>query len=280
MKALFLDRDGVINEDYGYVYKKEDFKFKEGIFKLLKLFKDYQIFIVTNQSGIARKYYTETEFHKLMDWVKEEFEKQGIEIIDIEFCPHHPEITGVCECRKPNAGMILNLAQKYDIDLKNSIMIGDKDSDIQAANKAGIIKTYLVKDNLFDIINEIKLDLWNSIKKELATKKITNFKFFERDIFFMSIGQNVGYEQYGKGDVFLRPVIVLKKLSKYTFIGIPLSSQEKTGNFYFKFIFKNIDNYALLNQVRVFDIRRNKYFSGRISNSDFEKLKKQFIKLF
>jgi len=280
MKALFLDRDGVINEDYGYVYKKEDFKFKEGIFELLKLFKDYKIFIVTNQSGIARGYYTQDDFHKLMDWVKDEFKKKEIELVDVNFCPHHPDITGVCECRKPNAGMILDLAKKYNIDLKNSIMIGDKKSDIEAANKAGITKTYLVKDNLFDIINEIKLDFWNNLKKQLSNKKITNFKFFERDIFFMSIGQNVGYEQYGKGDIFLRPVIVLKKLSKYTFIGIPLSSQEKTGDFYFKFLFKNIDNYALLNQVRVFDIRRNKYFSGRISHSDFKKLKNQFINLF
>jgi len=157
-KALFLDRDGVINEDFGYVYKKEDFKFKEGIFELLKLFKDYKIFIVTNQSGIARGYYSENDFHKLMEWVKKEFKKNNIEIVDINFCPHHPDITGSCECRKPNAGMILDLAQKYGIDLANSIMIGDKKSDIQAANKAGITKTYLVKDNLFDIIEKIKKD--------------------------------------------------------------------------------------------------------------------------
>ena len=157
MKALFLDRDGVINEDYGYVYKKEDFKFKEGIFELLKLFKEYKIFIVTNQSGIARGYYSEKDFHKLMGWVKEEFYKNGIEITDINFCPHHPDITGSCECRKPNAGMILDLAKRYNIDLKNSIMIGDKRSDIEAANKAGITKTYLVKDNLFDIITQIAI---------------------------------------------------------------------------------------------------------------------------
>jgi len=157
MKALFLDRDGVINEDYGYVYKKEDFKFKDGIFELLKHFKDYKIFIVTNQSGIARGYYTENDFHKLMNWVKEEFKQKGIEIVDINFCPHHPNITGNCECRKPNPGMILDLAKKYNIDLENSIMIGDKKSDIEAANKAGIKKTYLVKDNLSDIIKTLNL---------------------------------------------------------------------------------------------------------------------------
>jgi hypothetical protein len=215
-----------------------------------------------------------------MDWVKEEFKKGGIEIVDINFCPHHPDITGSCECRKPNAGMILDLAKKYNIDLKNSIMIGDKKSDIEAANKAGITKTYLVKDNLFDIINEIKLDNWNNLKKELANKKLDNFKFYERDIFFISIGQNVGYEQYGKGREFLRPVIVLKKLSKYSFIGIPLTSKEKIGKFYFKFYFKNIDNYALLNQIRVFDIRRNKYFYGRVSSNTFDKIKQKFLDLF
>jgi len=154
MKALFLDRDGVINEDYGYVYKKEDFKFKEGIFEALKLAikKGYTIFIVTNQSGIARKYYTEDDFYQLMEWVKEEFKKRGIIIKDIKFCPHHPDITGVCECRKPNAGMILDLAKKYNIDLKNSIMIGDKDSDIEAGKKAGIGKNLKVKNNILDVI--------------------------------------------------------------------------------------------------------------------------------
>ena len=154
MKALFLDRDGVINEDYGYVYKKEDFKFKEGIFESLKLAikKGYTIFIVTNQSGIARKYYTEDDFYQLMEWVKEEFKKRGIIIKDINFCPHHPDITGVCECRKPNAGMILDLAKKYNIDLKNSIMIGDKDSDIEAGKKAGIGKNLKVKNNILDVI--------------------------------------------------------------------------------------------------------------------------------
>ena len=158
MKAVFLDRDGVINEDFGYVGKKEDFKFKDGIFELLKLLKtkNYQIFIVTNQSGIARKYYSEDDFHKLMKWMINEFQKQNIEIKDYDFCPHHPDITGECECRKPKPAMILNLSQKYNIDLKNSIMIGDNLSDIESAKNAGIKKRYLVKDSLFDIIKKIQ----------------------------------------------------------------------------------------------------------------------------
>ncbi len=125
-KGLFLDRDGVINEDYGYVYRIKDFKFKDGIFELLKLFKNYEIFIVTNQSGIARGFYDEEDFYKLMGWVKNEFKKRGIDILDVAFCPHHPDFTGVCSCRKPEPKMILDLAKKHQINLSNSIMIGDK----------------------------------------------------------------------------------------------------------------------------------------------------------
>ena len=96
MKAAFLDRDGVINEDYGYVGSKEKFEFKEGIFELLRFLqkKGYKLFIVTNQSGIARGYYNEKEFHNLMEYMTNELKKRDIEITDYEFCPHHPEISG------------------------------------------------------------------------------------------------------------------------------------------------------------------------------------------
>jgi len=158
VKAAFLDRDGVINEDFGYVGKIEDFKFKEGIFELLKLLENlgFTLFIVTNQSGIARGYYSEEGFYKLTEWMKGQFKKEGIEIKDVRFCPHHPDITGECECRKPKPGMILDLAKVYNIDLKNSIMIGDSERDIEAAKQAGIEKTFKVKDSLYDIIEKIK----------------------------------------------------------------------------------------------------------------------------
>ena len=165
MRAAFLDRDGVINEDFGYVGKIENFEFKEGIFDLLRLLQNlgFTLFVVTNQSGIARGYYTENDFFKLTEWMKKELLKQGVEIKEVRYCPHHPEITGECDCRKPKPGMILDLAKKYKIDLKNSIMIGDSNRDIEAAKRAGIKKTYKVEDSLFDIIERIKKDFKGSI---------------------------------------------------------------------------------------------------------------------
>jgi len=165
VRAAFLDRDGVINEDFGYVGKIENFEFKEGIFDLLRLLQNlgFTLFVVTNQSGIARGYYTENDFFKLTEWMKKELLKQGVEIKEVRYCPHHPEITGECDCRKPKPGMILDLAKKYKIDLKNSIMIGDSNKDIEAAKRAGIKKTYKVEDSLFDIIERIKKDFKGSI---------------------------------------------------------------------------------------------------------------------
>jgi len=158
-KAAFLDRDGVINVDKGYVHKIEDFEFKEGIFELLKLLqeKGFKLFVVTNQSGIGRGYYTLKDFEKLTKFMLDELKKRGIEIKEVAFCPHHPDEN--CECRKPKPTMILNLAKKYNINLKKSIMIGDKISDIKAGENAGVGKSYLVKDSLFDIIKIIKKEI-------------------------------------------------------------------------------------------------------------------------
>ena len=146
-KALFLDRDGVINVDYGYVYRKEDFHFVDGIFELAatatKL--GYLIVIVTNQAGIARGYYTEQQFHELMDWVEEQFRRHGAEITATYFCPYHPE-HGIgkykrdSECRKPKPGMILRAARELEIDLEKSILVGDSKSDLEAGRAAGVRK--------------------------------------------------------------------------------------------------------------------------------------------
>ena len=125
--ALFLDRDGIINIDHGYVHKQSEVEFIDGIFSLCKVAKakGYKIFIITNQAGIGRGYFSEVDFFILMDWMREKFNQLGAKIDDIYFCPFHP--TGGIgrykvdsECRKPRPGMILQASKEYDIDLSNS----------------------------------------------------------------------------------------------------------------------------------------------------------------
>lgn len=145
-KALFLDRDGVINKEKNYLYKIEDFEFIDGVFETCKYFQDkgYLIIVITNQAGIARGKYTEKDYQILTDWMMNEFKKQDINIKKVYHCPHHPDFSGECECRKPNPGMILQAQQEFDIDLSQSILVGDKNSDIEAGIKVGIEKNYLV----------------------------------------------------------------------------------------------------------------------------------------
>ena len=147
MKALFLDRDGVINVDYGYVGRKEDFVFMQGIVELLKLFKryDYTLFVVTNQSGIGRGYYTQEDFKALTEWMVDCFAKEGIVIEQVLFCPHVPEQQ--CRCRKPSTGLIEEVLQAYPVDLARSWLIGDKQSDIDLARNAKIANTIAIADS-------------------------------------------------------------------------------------------------------------------------------------
>ena len=156
-KALFLDRDGIINLDHGYVFQKENFDFVEGIFELCRLAADkgYEIIVITNQAGIARGYYQIADFETLTQWMKLEFKHKGIYIKDVFYCPHHPtkgnnEYRMECQCRKPKPGMILSAQEKHGIDLKQSIFIGDKVSDMQAAEAAGIHNRILVTSQYDD----------------------------------------------------------------------------------------------------------------------------------
>ena len=147
-KAIFLDRDGVINYDKGYVYKWEDFIFIEGVIESLKILQksNYKLIIVTNQSGIGRKYFTEDEYKELTNKYSEFLNEKGINISGIYHCPHLPDNLSQeqCECRKPNPGLILKGAYDHKINLKKSIMIGDKISDMIAGRKAGINSLYLI----------------------------------------------------------------------------------------------------------------------------------------
>jgi len=143
--ALFLDRDGVVNIDAGYTYRQDEFVFVDGIFDLVAQAskQGYLVFIVTNQAGIGRQYYSEADFWLLMDWVVAEFLVRDGKIDKVYFCPHHPQ-HGIgayhcdCECRKPKPGMLLQAAKDFDIDLVRSIFIGDKKSDMDAGAAAGV----------------------------------------------------------------------------------------------------------------------------------------------
>ena len=145
MKVIFLDRDGVINKEVKYLYKTDDFDFIDGTFQACKKLQTfgYQLIIVTNQSGISRGYYSEKDFKILTEWMLSKFSTQGINILDVFFCPHSPNSS--CECRKPKPGMFLTAQKRYNIDMKNSWMVGDKEEDLIAAKKAGIDNTVLVR---------------------------------------------------------------------------------------------------------------------------------------
>lgn len=149
-KALFIDRDGVINVDKVHVYRKEDFEFTDGIFDLCRKYSDkgYIILIITNQAGIAKGLFTEEDFKKLTQWMTEQFRDRGIIISKVYHCPHHPDIDGPCQCRKPAPGMILQGAKDFDLDISECVLIGDMDSDLEAGRRAGIPESNLHKFTL------------------------------------------------------------------------------------------------------------------------------------
>lgn len=150
-RALFLDRDGVVNEDRGYVHRREDFVFMDGIFDLcrLALAHGHEIFIITNQAGIARGYYTEDDFHELTRWMLTVFANEGAPIRKVYYCPYHPT-AGIgryrvdAECRKPRPGMILAARDEFGLDLAASTLIGDRETDIEAGTRAGVGRNLLV----------------------------------------------------------------------------------------------------------------------------------------
>lgn len=153
-KALFLDRDGIINVDHGYVSRIEDFEFVDGIFELVSRFclAGFLPIVVTNQSGIARGYYSEKDFNALSSWMQEKFKERGIKHLPVYFCPHHAS-AGIgdyqtdCDCRKPKPGMLLQAKADYDIDLTESVLIGDSWRDIQAGQSANLKQMIFVSNS-------------------------------------------------------------------------------------------------------------------------------------
>ncbi len=161
--AIFLDRDGVINHDYGYVCNKKKFILKKNVIKGLKYLNklDYYIFIVTNQAGIARGYYTEKKFKNFQKNINEDFSTKGIFFHDILYCPHHingkiKKFSIKCNCRKPGILMLKNINKNFDINLKKSFFLGDKKTDKECAKKFGV-KFYFSKidfcKDLYNILN-------------------------------------------------------------------------------------------------------------------------------
>lgn len=144
-RAAFLDRDGVINLDHGYVYRREDFEFVDGALaacaQLHRL--GLALVVVTNQAGIGRGYYGEEDFQRLTAWMRAEFAAAGAPLAGVYHCPHHPqavrpEYRRACDCRKPAPGLLLAAAQALDLDLSRSLLFGDKASDIEAGAAAGV----------------------------------------------------------------------------------------------------------------------------------------------
>lgn len=139
-KAVFLDRDGVLNHEQGdYICKLEDFHVLDN-FEALKILQDrgYLLIVATNQGGLAKGWYSEDELAKMHTKLKEEYLKHGVEFTDIFYCPHHPDFTGVCDCRKPKPGLLLHGIEKYNIDPSLSYFIGDRERDVEAGTAAGV----------------------------------------------------------------------------------------------------------------------------------------------
>jgi len=167
IKAIFLDRDGIINKDINYLHKIDECEFIDGIFDscLFLINLGYKIIIITNQSGIARGYFTEKDFQKLNQWMLNQFKEKNIKILDVFHCPHGPDSS--CFCRKPKPGMLLEAKSKYKIDMKKSWMIGDNETDILAANSAGIGNTILLLDYHSKMLTESGSDFFINSVKEL-----------------------------------------------------------------------------------------------------------------
>jgi D-glycero-D-manno-heptose 1,7-bisphosphate phosphatase len=149
--ALFLDRDGVINVDHGYVCSPERTEFIDGIFELVAAAnrRGLVVVVITNQAGIARGYYTEQDFHRYMAWVREQFHLRNARLDAVYHCPHHPsagigEYLRVCDCRKPAPGMLLAAQRELGLDLGASLLIGDTPTDIEAGQSAGVGRNLLL----------------------------------------------------------------------------------------------------------------------------------------
>ncbi len=172
--AFFLDRDGVINIDHGYVYQTEKLEFLENLGKVLKeLSSKYLLIVVTNQSGIARKYFSIDDVFKFHDYLNQKLKSEYNVIIDAFYiCPDHPKFSKNCECRKPETGLLEEAVKDFNIDLENSIMIGDKESDIECANNFGIKSIQLLGQYDRSEKADYSCSNWSEVEKLLRSMKL------------------------------------------------------------------------------------------------------------
>lgn len=165
-KAAFLDRDGVINKDKAYVSRWEDFEFVPGAIEGMRLLQGagYALVVATNQSGLARGYYSEAQYQTLTQQMLLALKQEGVELAGVYHCPHHPkgtvpELSISCGCRKPAPGLLVQAARELNLSLQDSLLIGDKPSDIQAARAAGVAKAYAVaSDNPESVAEPLQAD--------------------------------------------------------------------------------------------------------------------------
>lgn len=150
-KAVFFDRDGTINRDVHYLYRPEDMHFIDGIPSFIKKWNDwnYKVIVVTNQAGIARGYYTEDDMRVLHRYMNECLNEYGAHVDAFYFCPHHPDFTGTCHCRKPEPGMIEDAIREFDLDPAQCILFGDKPWDVEAGERCGIFS--VLAENVHDV---------------------------------------------------------------------------------------------------------------------------------
>ena len=151
-RAAFIDRDGVLNEERAFVHRIEDFVFLPGAIEALRALEraGYRRVVVTNQSGIARGLYTEADYQRLTDQVRERLRGEGVTLDAIEYCPHLADAPlaqyrRACECRKPAPGMLLKAIRALDLDPAGSFLVGDRLTDVQAGRAAGIGRCFLVR---------------------------------------------------------------------------------------------------------------------------------------
>lgn len=156
-KAIFLDRDGVINKEIGYVYQTENFILTNDIIPSLKKLQaaGFLFIVVTNQSGIAKELYTHEDVARVHGYMLSLLNKEGITISEIYYCPHHSDVEP-CTCRKPDSGMLEKGIARFNIDISKSYMIGDKERDVLAAQKAGVKPFHIESDSsIAGIVDQI-----------------------------------------------------------------------------------------------------------------------------